>query len=263
MTTVRDIYSEIDRHAPFASAEPWDNCGMLVGDWDGAVIKAVTALDITGDVILEAERLGAQVIVSHHPVIFHPLKQAAAASTVGMLLKKGISAICVHTPFDMSPEGMPAGLLRLLEKPLGLIASSEELLEEHGSLGIGRVYEMEKPLSPEHIAAAAKEALGCPFVRFTVPCEWETISKIAVSSGAGGSLISAAVSKGAGGLISGDFRHDAFVDSYAYGGIALFDCGHFYTERIFCGLMKDILERAFPELEIIPAESCTDPVKYI
>ena len=121
---------------------------------------------------------------------------------------------------------------------------------------------MEKPLSPGEIAVAAKTALGCPFVRFTEPSEFMKISRIAISSGAGGSLISEAAAKGAKGLISGDFKHDAFVDSHA-GGIALFDCGHFYTERIFCGLMNDMLAAAFPGLEITSAQGCKDPVRYV
>lgn len=261
MITVRDIYNAIDRHAPFASAESWDNCGILAGDEGRPVTRAVTTLDITGDVIKEAERLGAEVIISHHPVIFHPLRQVMSASPVGMLLSKGISAVCVHTPFDMCPEGMPLGLFRLLEKPLGLIASSEELLEEQGGLGIGRVYLMERGMSPLDIAAAAKSALGCHAVRFTEPEECREISRIAVSSGAGGSLVMSALSKGAQGFISGDLRHDAFVDSYA-DGIALFDCGHFHTERIFCGLMRDMLSEELPGLTVISAESCTDPVRY-
>ena len=85
MTTVADIYSAINELIPFDTKESWDNCGMLAGDPDKGVTKIITALDITNDVIEEAKASGAELIVSHHPVIFSPLKSVTASSPVGIL----------------------------------------------------------------------------------------------------------------------------------------------------------------------------------
>ena len=261
MITVKDIYNEIDKRAAFDSAESWDNCGILAGDPEAKVTKVITALDITKEVVEEATQKGAELIVSHHPVIFHPLHTVLQDTVTGMLLQKGISAICTHTPFDMSPSGMAKGLLDILEEPLGLIRSSEEPLKITGeNLSIGKLYRLREPLSPETCAGRLKEALGCKYVRFSRG--GKSLSKIALCSGSGGSEISLAMEKGADALISGDFKHDQFIDALN-SGFVLFDCGHFHTERIFAKLMCEALSEAFPMLEVTAAESCTDPVEYV
>lgn len=260
MITVRDIYNEIDRLIPFSSKESWDNCGMLAGDLSGKVTKIITALDITKEVIREAEEKGAELIISHHPVIFSPLKAVNADTPVGMLLSKGISAICTHTPFDMSPLGMNKGLYDLLSGPLGLMPCPVPLDDMGEGRAVGMIYELEEPLSTREAAQRAKEALGCTCVRFSGD---STIKRIAISSGSGNGFVSLAAAKGADALLSGDLKHDSFVDSQSIDGISLIDCGHFHTERIFCTLMKNILSEAFPTLDISEARSCTDPVQYI
>lgn len=258
MTTVADIYSAINELIPFDTKESWDNCGMLAGDPDKGVTKIITALDITNDVIKEAKASGAELIVSHHPVIFSPLKSVTASSPVGRLLSGGVSAICTHTPFDMSPLGMNKGLYDILSAPLGLSESSEPLDDMGNGLSIGRIYELKAPLTSEEVAERAKKALGCTCVRFT---KGHIIKRIAVSSGAGNSFIHLAAQKGADALLSGDFKHDGFIDAVNM-DFTVIDCGHFHTERIFCGLMKNILSKRFPEIDIIEAKSCVDPANY-
>lgn len=259
MIKVRDIYNEIDRLIPFSTAEKWDNCGLLAGSFEGKVTKVLTALDITCEVIKEAEELGAELIVSHHPIIFTPLRSVLTDTPTGMLLASGISAICTHTPFDMADVGMNKGLYDILKVPLGLSEGSEPLEDMGEGRSIGRIYELSEELSAEETAKRLKAALGCECVRLAGN---GNIRRIAISSGAGNSFAVLAQNKGADALVSGDFKHDVLTDA-VNSGFILIDCGHFYTERIFCGLMKDILSRAFPETEIRAAESCTDPVKYI
>ena len=160
MTTVADIYSAINELIPFDTKESWDNCGMLAGDPHKCVTKIITALDITNDVIEEAKASGAELIVSHHPVIFSPLKSVTASSPVGRLLSGGVSAICTHTPFDMSPLGMNKGLYDILSAPLGLSEDSQPLDDMGNGLSIGRIYELKAPLTSREAAERAKEALA-------------------------------------------------------------------------------------------------------
>lgn len=259
MTTVLDIYNAIDKLIPFSSQESWDNCGLLAGDPDKGIHRIVTALDITNSVIDEAVSLNAELIVSHHPVIFTPLRSVNANSPVGRLLSHNISAICTHTPFDMSPMGMNKGLFEILEKPLGLSAQGEPLEETGDGLCVGKIYSLETPLSSEETAKRAKEALGCTCVRFTPGRE---IKRIAISSGSGNGFISLAAAKGADALLSGDFKHDGFIDARNM-DFTVIDCGHFHTERIFCGIMKRLLSESFPDITVTEAAGCKDPAKYI
>lgn len=260
MASVREIYEYIDSIIPFSTQESWDNSGLLAGDPDAEVTRILTALDITIGVINEAVSEKAELIISHHPVIFTPLKTVMANSPVGIMIQSEISAICSHTPFDMSPLGMNKGLYDLLSSPLGLSEASIPLEEAGEGLSVGRIYELKKPISPEEAAKKAKAALGCTAVRFSQG--GSDIRRIAISSGSGGSFVSLAQSKGADALISGDFKHDAFIDA-GNAGFTIIDCGHFHTERIFCGIMKKLLSEAFPEIRITEAKSCTDPAEYV
>ena len=96
MTTIDSIYQEMQRIAPLALAESWDNPGLLV-DCGGGASRALVTLDITPEVVEEAARKGCQLIVSHHPVIFSPLKKLGGQDVAFQLVKNGISAICMHT----------------------------------------------------------------------------------------------------------------------------------------------------------------------
>lgn len=258
MIRVSDIYREIDRLAPFASQEKWDNSGLLAGAPDREVTRVLTALDITKAVVTEAAQIGAELIVSHHPLIFTPLRAVMTDTATGMLLSKGISAICTHTPFDMAPCGMNKGLYDILSKPLGL--GAYEPLEDMGNgLSVGRIYELDEPLSAKDAAGIIKTALGCECVRVAGD---GVIKRLAVSSGAGNSFAELARERGADALASGDLKHDVMV-SAADSGIIMIDCGHYHTERIFAPIMRGLLAEAFPELDIRCAESCADPVSYV
>lgn len=259
MITVSDIYKEIDRLAPFATQEKWDNSGLLAGDPKKEVTRVITALDITKAVVNEAENIGAELIISHHPVIFSPLRSVMTDTVTGMLISKGISAICTHTPFDIATCGMNKGLYDILCEPLGLDPHSE-LLEDMGNgLSVGKIYNLNKPLYAKEVAEIIKEALGCSCVRVAGD---GIIKRIAISSGSGGSLVDIAREKGADALASGDFKHDVLIDA-PDSGLIIIDCGHFHTERIFAPIMQKLLTEAFPEIDVRCAESCKDPAAYI
>lgn len=116
MTTVRDVYNAIDAIAPFSSALDWDNCGLLVGDPSRPVEKVLAALDVTPEVVAEAVRSGAQLIISHHPVIFHPLKALTPGQPAFLAAAAGVAVISAHTNYDMAP----AGVNKALADALGL-----------------------------------------------------------------------------------------------------------------------------------------------
>ena len=103
MARIRDIYDIIDAVAPFSTALSFDNSGLLVGDGNTQVTRALLALDITPNVVAEAASMNANLIISHHPVIFHPLKTLGPQDVAYQLASKGIAALCCHTNLDLSP----------------------------------------------------------------------------------------------------------------------------------------------------------------
>ncbi len=252
--TVGEVYDYLDSIAPFSLQQSYDNSGICAGSRDIAVTKVLTALDITHDVVDEAERLGCELVLSHHPVIFRPIRVASLEDPAVRLAAAGKAAICAHTSFD-SAEG---GMNDLLAKKLGLTVK-EVLCYDEGK-PMGYICGTEKPLTDRELAALCKEKLGCTVVRFT-PGEGD-ISLVGICSGSGGSLLGSAKAKGCGALITGDCKHSDFVTARNR-KFCLIDAGHFHTENIFHEDLAARLKERFPDLEVIRSEAFTDPAEYI
>ena len=143
MATVKEIYQSIDQWAPFATQMDFDNSGFLVGRGSAVVDKVLVALDITRTVIEEAEQLGAQLIVSHHPVIFRPLKSLTDGDLTGenvlRMAEKGIAAICAHTNLDAAQGGVNCRLAQKLELTDIDHLHPDGVDEQGRTYGIGRV----------------------------------------------------------------------------------------------------------------------------
>lgn len=250
MPTVKDIYGCIDAVAPFSVQESYDNSGLIISAIDKQVKKVLVALDITRDVAMEAVEIGADVVVSHHPVIFNALKSVDAGSPVGILLRNDISAVCAHTNFDS------AVLCNLLCEKLELI-KCDNLIVENG-VPMGCVCECEES-SVKAIARSIKEKLGCKCVRYTDM--GRGVSKIAVCNGSGGSLLPSVIKAGCDLFITGDVKHDVFVDSYN-AGVSIIDAGHFHTENIFCDYVKNLISTELDDVEVLVAKSNRDILSY-
>ena len=151
MNMVSEIYRYIDSVAPFATQEKWDNSGLLTGNMNRKVSKVLVCLDITGEVAEEAIDIGAELIISHHPVIFHPLYSLLDDEPACRLWKNGISAICVHTPFDCAENGMSDTLMSLagFEKTEGIL---EVLGGGDKPYGFGTVGISDTEYTPQQLA---------------------------------------------------------------------------------------------------------------
>lgn len=250
MTTVQDIYRLIDGFAPFETAMDFDNCGILVGDGNTPVSKALAALDITKEVIEEAAALGAQLIISHHPVIFQPLRALGFESPAALLVKHNLSALCAHTNLDLSPKGVNI----CLAKALGL---EEIILVEGQCMATGT---LGRELGCKAFAQLVKERLGCKGVRYT--CTDKPVRTVAVSSGAGGSAVSLCGALGADALVTGEVKHHEILEARA-AGTCVVDAGHFKTETVVIKPLVQILAEAFPSVTFIESAACTDGVAYV
>ena len=258
MTTVQQVYEAMQHIAPLELAEHWDNPGLLV-DCGGPVHRVLVALDITPEVVAEAASRQCEVIVSHHPVIFDPLKKIGPQDVAFRLVQAGISAVCMHTNLDAA-EG---GVNEVLAGIFGM--KDMEVFAE----GCGRVGEIEPISVPELARKAQKElAARCnapengPAVQVKFADAGKPVKRLAVISGAGGSLFADAIAMGADCLLTGEANHHHAIDAKRL-GLSLIAAGHYATEFPVTAAVAEKLRTAFPELEVLVSEDARDPYTYL
>lgn len=254
MTTVQTVYDFIQTKAPFELQMDFDNAGFLVGRADRPVTRILVSLDITREVVEEAVKMGAQLIVAHHPVIWGGAKSVTDQTETGRILlamiENGISAICAHTNLDAAVGGVNDALAH----KLGL--SDIQQLHQDGTdcngnpYGIGRVgYVSEQPLSA--FAAFVKEQLGAGGVRLVDG--GKPVRKVAVGGGACYDMIHDALDKGCDTFVTSDVKYNGFLDAKAM-GMNLLDAGHYPTENVISPVLKTWIEEAFPHLTVETSE---------
>lgn len=242
MSTVTHIYDAIDRLAPFWLTMDFDNTGILVGDRDREVSCALLALDCTPAVVEQARQLGAQLIVTHHPVIFHPLKRVNEDAVVYQLIRSDIAVISAHTNLDIAQGGVNDALASAigLRDCRGL-----ELLNEQTGAWLGRIGTLPEPLSPEAFAAHIKACLNAASVKFSAAPR--AIHTVALCSGSGADCLDAAISAGADALLTSEVKQHEYLAAAA-AGISIFDAGHFDTEDIVIEPLRDYLAKEIPDV---------------
>ncbi len=257
MATIKEIYQFIDSFAPFETQMDFDNAGLLVGRETAFVDKVLVSLDITTPVIREAVNLGAQLIVAHHPVIFHPLKKVSDADTTGekvlMLAENRIGAICAHTNLDAAQGGVN----ELLAKQLGLT----ELTHLHPdgedregrTYGIGRVGTLNviAPLDTKAFAEKVKRDLNAAGVRYIDA--GKPVCRVAVGGGSCGSMLYDAVAAGCDTFVTADVKYDVFLEAKEL-GINLLDAGHFATEDVVMAPLVNWIQKAFPDVTVMKSQ---------
>ncbi|MBQ8296495.1 MAG: Nif3-like dinuclear metal center hexameric protein [Ruminococcus sp.] len=258
---IHEIYAYLNELYPFNTQEKWDNSGIIVDNYDMKCDKVILALDITNRVVTEADRQQAQLIISHHPVIFDPLKKLSFRSPVYALAERNIAAICMHTNLDKSPNGTNGVIFRRLSERFEL-EGEPELFEDCGNgIGFGFVCELKEKMKSKEFGMILKEIFGCETVRTSADGRY-MIKRFAFCSGSGGSMLSEAVAKNCQAYITGDVKHDVWIDANNI-SMALFDCGHFHTENLVLEELRYVLEQKFPQLDIEISEHSTDPCVYI
>lgn len=259
MTCVKEIYNFINKIAPYSLQESYDNSGVCVGNGETVVTKALIALDVTKDIIIEANQKGAQLIITHHPVIFRALKTIDPQTAVGMLISNGVAALSAHTNFDS------AVMNDILCKRLGIVPI--EPLSMENAVAMGCVCELESGLTAKDLAGRIKKELGNIVVKYndlekTSKYKGKKLKRIAVCSGSAGSLWREALSKGCDAFVTGDIKHDIFIDAQNE-GLCMLDAGHFYTENIFCEYIKNALSEEFSDVKFEIAKNNFDVVSYL
>ncbi|MBQ1545197.1 MAG: Nif3-like dinuclear metal center hexameric protein [Clostridia bacterium] len=258
MAKVSDFYKFLDSIAPFDTQEDWDNSGFLVGDPDRDVTKVGVCLDVTNDTLNKAAAFGAELVVSHHPVIFDPLTCVLADSPVYRAIAKGISVISAHTCWDMADGGVNDVLAGLL-----LLDGVEKILPDENGNFMLRAGKLKRAVPAEEFADVVAATLDT-VVRVTSP--EKMVQTVAVCGGSGASMLpdlkKVTLSDGSpiDAYVTGDAKHNDFLDAID-AGIALLAAGHYETETVSMPVMKKLLETEFPDVEFSYLESA--PLIYV
>ena len=261
MITVRDILDYIETFAPLATAEEWDNVGLLVGREDKPVEKVLIALDPFLHVAQEAAAWGADLLLVHHPLFFETRSvtdRDDIGRTIMELLRADVAEISLHTNLDQAPGGVND----CLAEACGL--KNAQVLEVKGHDAAGRPYgycrygEVE-PTSIEAYAETVRAALGCEGLRFV--SAGRPVRRVAVGSGSCAAYASIAARMGCDTFVTGDEKYSNFHAAQAE-GINVIDAGHFETENVVCPFLQRMLLAKFPELTVKISQTHRDMIQF-
>ena len=261
MTTVQDILNFIETIAPPYMKYEWDRVGLNCGRADAPVTKILVALDAFAEAVQEAKDVGAQLLVTHHALIWDGgfvNDQTEWGKNVLTLLENGIAHINAHTNWDCAP----GGINDVLAETLGLTDIS--VVNPKGEDGEGRAYGLLRignvpTQSMQDFLATVKTALGCDGLRYVnanVP-----VQRVAVGGGSCGDELWEAYQAGCDTFVTADIKYNQFRTAHEF-GINLIDAGHFHTENPAMKVMAEKIRRAFPEIQVLFSEKHADCMKF-
>ena len=245
----KEIIQVIEATYPRNAALYFDNVGLLAGRSEKEVNRVYLALDATDEIITRAVEAGADMLVTHHPLIFSPLKKVTdedfVSRRVMRLIQNDISYYAMHTNYDV------LGMAELAEKILDI--RDTQVLDVTGAdgereEGIGRIGRLEREMSLEECCVYVKHKLNLGSIKVFGDMN-RRVRTLAVSPGSGKSAIKPAIQKGADVLVTGDIGHHDGIDAVEQ-GLAVIDAGHYGTEYIFIDDMKRFFAQKLPGLEV-------------
>lgn len=255
MASVLEISKYLDSRVPFSTKLDFDNVGLLAGEPNAQVSRVLCALDITDEVIAEAAEMGAELIVSHHPLIFHALKSVCGDNYIGRrilaLARSGISAICMHTNLDAAVGGVNDALMQALG-----IESAQPLCGEGDMARIGTLPE---PMTMQAFLERSKNAIRANGLRYFD--SGKLISVVGCCGGSGGDYIDAARAAGCDVFVTADVKYDQFVAARAY-NFSLIDGGHFNTENVVLPALRQLVLDGFPDLDVRLSKTLEQPEQF-
>ncbi|MFI3327939.1 MAG: Nif3-like dinuclear metal center hexameric protein [Rikenellaceae bacterium] len=261
---VKDITAAIEEFAPKTLAESWDNVGLMVGATESDIQSVLLTLDVTERVVDEAIERNIGMIISHHPLIFSPLKSITGATdaerAIVKAIKNNIAIYSAHTNAD-SAHG---GVSQILAEKLGvkITAAMEQNPSFEIHIGLGVIGELDEPTNTLEFLAKVKSVLNLPIVKHSEP-HTQMVQKIAICGGSGASFIEKAKQLGADLYLTGDLKyHDYFAPE---GGITIADIGHYESEIAILEKFEKVLKSShtLKGLEICHLKECANPIKTL
>ena len=246
--TVNNILEFLVEKYPLDTACDFDNVGLLVGDKNAAVTKAVICLDCDINAVNYAKSIGAELIITHHPVIFSGLKSILAGGVVFELVKSDISVISMHTNLDIAVGGVTENFC----EAIGL-KNVKPFMAHDGFL----IREAECDINDaDKLAEHIKRKL-CTAVRYAD--SGKAICRVLVCSGSGGNYLGDVIRGGYDALISADIKHNVFIDA-VNSGVAVFDAGHYQSENVIVNPLFKLLSSQFVDIKF---ELLSNNIKFV
>ena len=257
---VRDVAAVIEAFAPLALQESYDNSGLIVGRADDEVHQALLAVDVTEEVIAEAIEHKCDMIITHHPIIFHALKRFNSASyverCVEMAIRHRIALYAAHTNLDSTPQGMSWRVAQMLS------LQNVEVLQSTNDqgAGFGVVGSLGQPCSAQEFMREVVERFNVGALRHSDIVKPQ-VERVAICTGSGGSLIDEARAAGADIYLTADLRYNDFMRHE--NSIILADMGHFESEYCAIQILFDILSKKIPIFAVRKSVCSRNPVNYM
>ena len=259
--TIKEITDIIEAFAPLSLQESYDNSGLVVGRPTDEVSKVLLAVDVTDEVMDEAESEGCDMIITHHPIIFHPLKRLNSASVVERCveraIRKGIALYACHTNLDSAPEGMSWRLATMLgvEK---LEVLQPSLKGEQ--CGFGVVGTLAEAMPTEAFLREIMRVTGAKVIRHS-DIATPSVYRVAVCTGSGASLIGDARKVGADVYVTADLKYNDFMTPD--GALTVADIGHFESEYCAIDILFDILSKKMFTFAVRKSGLSRNPINYL
>ena len=257
----KQVFDALEQYAPLPLQDSYDNAGLQIGlTAEQEVTGALLCLDVTEAVIDEAERMGCNLIVAHHPLLFRGLKSITGRSYVDRCvikaIQKGIGIYAAHTNLDNAEGGVN---YRIAEK-LGLKNLTFLDAKPGVTAGAGVVGELPMAEDEQSFLHRVKTLFGIQCIRHNQLCGRE-IRRVALCGGAGGFLLPNAIAQGADVFLTGEMSyHDYFGHE---GDLLIAEMGHYESEQYTVDLLAEVLNSRFPELKIVKTSLNTNPINYL
>lgn len=261
MATVADILQHIETIAPPYMAEEWDKIGLNCGRMNNEVKKILVALDPFPHVCQEAVQCGADLLVTHHPLIWEDgfvTDATIQGQCVLKLLEHGIAHISAHTNLDCAPGGVNDTLATVLGLNAVEVIAPKGVDVNENPWGLMRVGTVTTQALDEFLNKI-KSTLGCSGLRYVDA--GKPVHRVAVGGGACGSELRDAANAGCDTFVTSDVKYNQFWDAKEM-GINIIDAGHFHTENPVCAVLAGKLAAAFPNVQVCISQNHRDCVKY-
>ncbi len=263
LPTVGDIAAALEAWADPGFAESYDNVGLHVGDAGRSVQRGLIALDLTPDVVTEAVRCRASIVITHHPLLFHPLRSITADDLTGSmalhLAEAGIALYSAHTNLD----AVAGGVSFSLAARLGIAAPRFLRPNPDGISGLGAIGSLAEALTLRDFLHQVAEQLQAPALRFAGH-DAQLVRTVAVCGGAGASLTAQALAAGAEVFVTSDISYHRFFEVMRPDGtyaMSLVDAGHYETEQHTEALLCSALQKRFPAAQWVRTSKRTSPIR--
>ncbi len=268
MVQIWELSDFLEQFAPRQLAESWDNVGLLIGDPEQPVARLMTCLTVTPTTVAEAIAERVDLIVTHHPLPFHPLQRVTPATTPGNLVwrlcRAGIAVYSPHTAFDSAGQGIN----QMLAEACGLQAVSPLLPHpvlgtggDSTALGSGRWGTLAVPQTVAELGHRLQRFLGLAQLQL-VGDPAQLVERVATACGSGGDFLSAARERGCHVLVTGEASFHTCLEAEAR-SITLLLLGHYASERFAVERLAEHLGKRFPLVQVWASRQERDPLQVL